>query len=131
MDRLVDHLFVFEGEGVVRDFPGNYTHYRLALKEDEQKKKIQEPTSAAEVATATSQVINKEKKKLSFNEKREFEQITKDIPLLEKEKNDITEKMASGNLPYEELQKLSTRITEITQLLEEKEMRWLELSELV
>ncbi len=128
MDRLVDHLFVFEGNGIIRDFPGNYTLYRIAQKEEEQQKKQQE-LAAAQMAAATESKA-KDKKKLSFNEKREFEQLEKDIPALEKEKAEITEKMSAGNIAYEELDKLSKRITEVTQLLEEKEMRWLELSEL-
>ncbi|OSZ81976.1 ABC transporter [Chitinophagaceae bacterium IBVUCB1] len=127
MDRLVDHLFVFEGDGVIRDFPGNYTLYRIAQKEEEQKKKLQEQN----IQTTTIETAKpKEKKKLSFNEKREFEQLEQDIPALEKEKAAITEKMSAGSIAYEELDKLSKRITEVTQLLEEKEMRWLELSEL-
>jgi ATP-binding cassette subfamily F protein uup len=130
MDRLVDHLFVFEGEGVVRDFPGNYSIYRMGLKEDEQKKKAAEHIAGSpENANISTQVSTKEKKRFSFNEKREFEQLGKDIPALEKEKADVTEKMSAPGLPYEDLQKLSARITEITSLLEEKEMRWLELSE--
>lgn len=128
MDRLVDHLFVFEGEGIIRDFPGNYTLYRIAQKEEEQQKKQQE-LAAAQIAAAAENKP-KDKKKLSFNEKREFEQLEKDIPSLEKEKAEITEKMSAGNIAYEELDKLSKRITEVTNLLEEKEMRWLELSEL-
>ncbi|HLO72116.1 MAG TPA: ABC-F family ATP-binding cassette domain-containing protein [Flavipsychrobacter sp.] len=128
MDRLVDHLFVFEGNGVIRDFPGNYTLYRIAQKEEEQQKKQQE-LAASQIAAAAENKP-KDKKKLSFNEKREFEQLEKDIPALEKEKAEITEKMSAGNIAYEELDKLSKRITEVTQLLEEKEMRWLELSEL-
>lgn len=133
MDRLVDHLFVFEGDGVVRDFPGNYSHYRIWEKEEEQKKKQQQtppPETAQQSNTIEAPAAKpKDKKKLSFNEKREFEQLEKELPALEKEKAEITEKMSSGTLPYEELQKLTNRITEITQLLEEKELRWLELSE--
>jgi len=127
MDRLVDHLFVFEGDGVVRDFPGNYTLYRIAQKEEEQKKKQQEQTV---IQQAPQQSPVGQKKKMSFNEKREFEQLGKDIPKLEQEKTDITEKMSTPNLSFDELQTLSARITEVTNLLEEKEMRWLELSEL-
>ena len=129
MDRLVDHLFVFEGDGLVRDFPGNYTLYRIAQKEEE--KKTNTAPAATEAGAETAVAKAKEKKKLSFNEKREFEQLGKDIPALEKEKTEITEKMGTPNLPYDELQKLSNRITEITGLLEDKELRWLELSELV
>src|SRR5690606_32801098 len=120
----------FEGDGEVRDFPGNYTLYRLAQKDEEQKKK-QTAQVAAEQTAAAQPAKTKDKKKLSFNEKREFEQLEKDLPALEKEKTEITEKMSTGALPYEELQKLTNRITEITALLEEKELRWLELSEYI
>ncbi|MGN6568306.1 MAG: hypothetical protein ACTHJ0_10160 [Flavipsychrobacter sp.] len=129
MDRLVDHLFVFEGEGQVRDFPGNYSNYRIWLKDHEKLQTLQkekEPeTPAATIPTATT----KEKKKFSFKEKREFEQLEKDIPALEKEKATLTEKMSAAGLPYEELQKISARMIEITGLLEQYELRWLELSE--
>lgn len=134
MDRLVDHLFVFEGDGVVRDFPGNYSHYRIWEKEEEQKKKqqVSAPEPVTQNSTAEAPTGKpKDKKKLSFNEKREFEQLEKELPALEKEKAEITEKMSTGTLPYEELQKLTNRITEVTQLLEEKELRWLELSEYI
>jgi ABC transport system ATP-binding/permease protein len=127
MDRLVDHLFVFEGDGVVRDFPGNYTDYRLAERNREKVK--DEPKKDAETAATTTQ--SPDKKKLSFKEKREFEQLEKDIASLEQEKATITEKMMDAALKYEQMQQLSSRITEITQLLEEKEMRWLELSEYI
>jgi ATP-binding cassette subfamily F protein uup len=127
MDRLVDHLFVFEGDGVVRDFPGNYTQYRL----EERKEKTKEtpaPTAPVETKTAATPATPN-KKKLSFNEKRELEQLNKDLPALEQEKADITAKMSIPGLNYDEIQRISHRITEITALLEEKEMRWLELSE--
>ncbi len=126
MDRLVDHLFVFEGEGVVRDFPGNYTQYRLQLREDErsQSAKNQEPkkeqVSSPETKPAT--------KKRSYKEQRELEQLDKELPALEAEKAQLTEVLSSGALAYAEIQKHSDRISEITALLEEKEMRWLELS---
>lgn len=130
MDRLVDHLFVFEGDGLLSDFPGNYTYYRIWQKEEEQRKKSQSVTTVANNASQTTGTARpSEKKKFSFNEKREFEQLGKDIPALEKEKVEITEKMSSPGLSYDELQKFSVRITEITSLLEEKELRWLELSE--
>jgi ATP-binding cassette subfamily F protein uup len=129
MDRLVDHLFVFEGDGVVRDFPGNYSQYRI---EERSREKIKEspvvdtpsPVSTDQVAAAAPA-----KRKLSFKEKREFEQLEKDMPALEAEKIAVTERMAVPGLAYDEIQKLSVRITEITAALEEKEMRWLELSE--
>ena len=149
MDRLVDHLFVFEGDGIVRDFPGNYTQYRIWLKEFEKEKQHAEragkksdrseeymvgghSSTAHEVKKDVPQqsAVAEKKKKLSYKEQREFEQLEKEIPALEQEKADVSEKMATPNLPYDELQKLSARITEVTQLLEEKELRWLELSEL-
>lgn len=143
MDRLVDHLFVFEGEGEVRDFPGNYTQYRLWLKDNEKKankwddlqeRKGRGETTDAAIAQSGSVNMSKEaatvKKKMSFKEKREFELLEKEIPSLEAEKETITHQMASGGLAFEELNKLSERIIQINRLLEEKEMRWLELSEM-
>jgi ATP-binding cassette subfamily F protein uup len=128
MDRLVDHLFVFEGDGVVRDFPGNYTQYRLWEKEKEDDDETgimrQEPASVEQPVAKTE-----EKRRLSYKEKREFEQLQQEIAALEKERADITEKMNSGNRPFEELQQMSVRIIDIATLLDEKEMRWLELSE--
>ncbi|RYD58341.1 MAG: ABC transporter ATP-binding protein [Sphingobacteriales bacterium] len=135
MDRLVDHLFVFEGEGHLRDFPGNYTDYRIWLREQEKAKALKDaakPEPVAEISTtttATAPSLATREKKFSFKEKREFEQLGKDIAALEAEKETITAKMSDASLPYDELQKLSARVTEVTNLLEEKEMRWLELSE--
>jgi ATP-binding cassette subfamily F protein uup len=140
MDRLVDHLFVFEGEGEVRDFPGNYTQYRMWLKENEKKEnkwavlesnKSRGQTTEEAVVSNVATIIEAPKKKASFKEKREFEILEKEMPALEAEKLAITEKMSTGNLGFEELQKLSDRMIAITQLLEEKELRWLELSEMV
>ncbi|MBS1783143.1 MAG: ABC-F family ATP-binding cassette domain-containing protein [Bacteroidetes bacterium] len=124
MDRLVDHLFVFEGHGEVRDFPGNYSEYRLLQKIEPNKNEhtVEKKTSSYESAPAKA-------KKLSYKEQREFEQLEKEIPALEHEKQQLSEDMSLPNLTYEALQKTSSRIVEITNLLEEKEMRWLELSE--
>ena len=128
MDRLVDHLFVFEGEGAINDFPGNYSQYRLQVKSDEQTVSVteQKPTPRKEERKDEPSKT----KKLSFKEKRELEILEKEISQLEQEKNVVTEKLNSGQLPFDELQKLSNRIGEITNALDEKEMRWLELSEL-
>ena len=139
MDRLVDHLFVFEGDGEVRDFPGNYTQYRLWLKENEKKENKwavlesnkSKGQTTEEAVAANIPAVEAPKKKASFKEKREFEILEKEMPELEAEKLVITEKMSSGNLGFEELQKLSDRMIAITQSLEEKELRWLELSEMV
>ena len=129
MDRLVDHLFVFEGDGVVRDFPGNYSQYRIEERTREKTKESPVPETVASVASDQVTVAAPAKRKLSFKEKREFEQLEKDMPALEAEKTAVTERMALPGLAYDEIQKLSVRITEITTALEEKEMRWLELSE--
>ncbi len=131
MDRLVDHLFVFEGDGVVRDFPGNYSEYRIEGRAKERTPANEGKESAKELIAEAKQPVAGEKKKMSFKEKREYEQLEKDIASLEKEKGTITARMIDPKLNYEEMQRLSNRITEITQLLEDKEMRWLELSEFV
>jgi ATP-binding cassette subfamily F protein uup len=131
MDRLVDHLFVFEGGGVVRDFPGNYSQYRIDERTKEKNKDVPVVAVKETSIAPVSKVAEPEKRKLSFKEKREFEQIEKDMPTLEAEKNQIAEKMANPAINYDEIQKLSFRITQITTKLEEMEMRWLELSELM
>jgi len=129
MDRLVEHLFVFEGDGVVRDFPGNYSQYRVekdtALPAETSAVKTEPKPAVAETATAVQQ-----KRQLSYKEKREFETLEKEIADLTAEKAVVTAKLNAGDTAYEELQKLSVRIGEIAALLDEKEMRWLELSEL-
>lgn len=131
MDRLVDHMFVFEGGGEIRDFPGNYSHYRIWQKEEERKEAEEKAAQKKEEAAKVEQQKPKEKKKLSYKEQREFEQIEIDLPKLEQEKADLTEKMTDPDLPYEELEAVSKRMQELTEELEEKELRWLELSEWV
>ena len=137
MDKLVDHLFVFEGNGVVNDFPGNYTSYRIHLKEKQAQQKTSinttlmtnDATKSIETPTSnTEEPVKKEKKKLSYNEQRLYENLEKDIAQLEVEKLQLTDQL--GTLSnYEDLQKASNRILEIGKLLEDKEMKWLELSE--
>ena len=134
MNRLVDHLFVFEGDGVVNNFPGNYTQYREWLKEKEQLPVagFRLPVEKVRLKeTGSRQQVTGNKKKPSFNEKREFELLEKDIAALTKEKEVSSNKLNSSNTPFAELQKLSLRIGEITQLLDVKELRWLELSDVV
>jgi ATP-binding cassette subfamily F protein uup len=134
MDRLVDHLFVFQGDGDIRDFPGNYSQYRLALKDDEKLTDVgtqmSEQKEVKPLAPANTAQQPVEKKKMSFKEKRAFEELEKEIADLTKEKETVTDKLNSGSLPFEDLQKLSNRIGEITTALDEKELKWLELSEL-
>jgi len=128
MDRLVDHLFVFEGDGEIRDFPGNYSLYRI----EELKKETIANKPEVKTQTNTSNSSAPEiKKKISYKDKREFETLEKEIADLTKEKETIHLKFNDGNLPFDELQQLSQRITEVTRQLDEKEMRWLELSEIV
>lgn len=126
MDRLVDHLFVFEGDGVIRDFPGNYTQYRLEQRRAEQTEKEQQQQINTVVTTAAV-----EKKKAGFKEKREFELLEKEIPALEAEKAAAEAQLANPELDYEKLHLLSKRIGEISAELEQKELRWLELSEIL
>ena len=128
MDRLVDHLFVFEGNGIVRDFPGNYSQYREAIADNRlvmtQNLVTEKPVNEQPVKAKA------QKRQLSFKEKREFELLEKEIVALTKEKDVVTEKLNKGTTPFEELQQCSNRIGEVTRLLDEKELRWLELSEL-
>ncbi len=128
MDRLVDHLFVFEGDGQIRDFPGNYSLYRIWQKEQEAVAEDKPAVKTTQEEISAQPAL--QKRKLSFKEKREFEMLESEIAALEKEKLQLNEKLAAGGLDYPELQSAAERIGHITQSLEEKEMRWLELSEL-
>ena len=127
MDRLVDHLFVFEGDGVIKDFPGNYSQYRIATEEKVMDDKVQ----ATRHKKQESGNRQPEIRRLSYKEKREFDLLEKEIADLNKEKEMITQKFNEGSLPFDELQHLSQRIGEISTLLDGKEMRWLELSEMM
>ena len=131
MDRLVDHLFVFEGDGVIRDFPGNYSEYRIWEKEQEDSRESlvvsrENPSDNMQPEANSRQ----QKKRMGFKEKREFELLQQEIEQLTAEKETITQQLNSGTAAFEELQKMSMRIGVVTQLLDEKEMRWLELSEM-
>ncbi|HTQ26499.1 MAG TPA: ATP-binding cassette domain-containing protein, partial [Puia sp.] len=137
MDRLVDHLLVMEGDGVIRDFPGNYSQYREEVKEQSTQLTDNSRQLTDNRVPSAEQPVNRElstvnlKKKVSFKEKREFELLAKEIETLTVEKSSIHEKFSQGNLSFDELQSLSERIGAVTQMLDEKEMRWLELSELM
>jgi ABC transport system ATP-binding/permease protein len=130
MDKVVDHIFEYKGEGNIKDFPGNYTQLRDKQMETERQIVADKPlkTSAAVIASETSG--KKEKKQsLSFKEKREFEALSSDIERLESEKKSIEEEMSNGSLNPEVLLSKSKRHGEIMKLLDDMEMRWLELSE--
>jgi ATP-binding cassette subfamily F protein uup len=131
MDRMVDHLFAFEGDGVIRDYPGNYTQYREALSKgllDNQSQQIMKEQKEEIVEKIATSIKSEPTKKLSFKEKFELENLEKEMPELQMEKERL-EHLLSTNLPYEDIQKSADRIGQIVHLLDEKEMRWLELSE--
>jgi len=137
MDRLVDHLFVFEGDGKIRDFPGNYSQYRIWQKQEEARLKLLNESKGSKTQPAMEKSAPAAEKKApgapkaSYKEKREFEQLEKEIAELEAEKAGLEEALGGGSLEFEQLSVHSRRIAEIIALLEEKELRWLELSELM
>ncbi len=128
LDKTIDHMFVFEGEGRIKDFPGNYSQYREKLDQVEREDKLttREEKKKQEDNMPKAPAI---KKKLTFAEKKEFEQLEIDIEKLEKEKADLVSFMDSGSQDYEALTKASVRISEIMEILDEKMMRWMELEE--
>lgn len=126
MDKVVDHLLVFKGQGDIRDFPGNYSNYReWKLAKAEHDKEAAKPKEEK-----TQKVRMNDKRKLTYKEKQEFEQLEKDIAGLEAEKKGIEEALCSGTLSVEELTEKSKRLPELENELDEKTMRWLELSEI-
>ena len=129
MDKIVDHLLVFNGEGVIKDFPGNYTQYRewesLKPKETQNDKKLVDTEKKEK-----REFVGEQRRKKTYKEKCEFEQLEKDIAKLEQEQKEIEEALCSGTLSIDELTEKSKRLPDIKDALEEKEMRWLELSEI-
>ena len=135
LDKTVGHLFIFREGGNVKDFVGTYSEYREYIKEQEAEeaaraKAIAEKQAKQQAATKPAPTSNTQRKKLSYKEQRELEQLEIDIPQLEAEKSKLEEGLSSGTLSHEELSSAATRIGEIINTLEEKEMRWLELSEI-
>ncbi len=126
MDRLVDHLFVFEGNGAVRDFPGNYAQYRIWEAEQE---KINNQTTASTQKIVAKKIEAPVKNALSFNEKEEFIKLEREIANFEAKKISLQHDMAAAANKYEQLLKLTASFNQLKKELEEKEMRWLELSE--
>lgn len=129
MNKIVDHIFVFNGDGKIKDFYGNYTDYKLArdkeLRIEKKAEKLQRKTETKETKTSKRDTSNK----LTFREKKEFDELGLEIDALEKEKKELLEKMNSGTGNGEELVTWSQRYQEVSDLLDEKSMRWLELSE--
>ncbi len=137
LDKLVDHLFIFCGDGLVKDFVGSYSEYREYIKEFEAEQraaaraeeKAAKEKAAKEAAKNAPAEVPVKKKKLSYKEQKEFEQIEKDLEALAEEKADLEARISSGTMPFDQLQAASERIGEIISLTDEKELRWLELSE--
>ncbi|MBW6534237.1 MAG: ABC-F family ATP-binding cassette domain-containing protein [Mariniphaga sp.] len=133
MDKIVDHLFVFEGSGVVSDFPGNYTIYRYEMEEKarlEQKNQDKNSEKKTKTESRTKLEDAHVKKKLSFKQKREMEQLDAEIKKLEDEKEQLETDLHSGDLNHEQLHEKSNELMQLKSILDEKELRWLELSEL-
>ena len=137
LDKLVDHLFIFCGEGLVKDFVGSYSEYREFIKEYEAEQrsiaraeeKAAKEKAAKEAARTSGAEPPAKKKKLSYKEQKELEQLEKDLEALAAEKADLEAKLSSGTMPFDQLQATSERIGQIMELTDEKELRWLELSE--
>lgn len=126
MDKLVDHLFIFDQTPTIRDFPGNYTDFRL-----EEKQQIKTPGNSSSTSkTTVTKSKESERKKLTYNEQREFSSLEKEIPQLEQKKAELEEHLNSGETDHEQLTQWSRELEQIQDKLDEKEMRWLELSEL-
>ena len=130
MDKIVDHLFVFEGDGKVTDFPGNYTIYRNKIEIELEKAKNELRNKEPE-KKPVKPTVQQVKTKLTFKEQREFELLGTEIENLEAEKTELENALNSGTMPHEELFRMSEELMKIKSLLDEKELRWLELSELV
>ena len=126
MDKVVDHLLVFKGQGEIKDFPGNYTQYRewSALEESKETKESRDSKE-----TNKSSYRHDDRRRLSYKEKREMEQLEKDIAALEEEKKQIEEALCGGTTSVDEITAMSKRLPQLNEELDEKSMRWLELSE--
>ena len=133
MDRVVDHLFVFHGNGEVQDFPGNYTQYRLEAKDDGSKNTTTQTTKSNNLRAAAPQdnkkVKTEQKRKLSFKEKKELEELEVRMPQLEAEKAELEALLSGGATLADEIAQASARYQEVQAALDEAEMRWLELSD--
>ncbi|MBC8173121.1 MAG: ABC-F family ATP-binding cassette domain-containing protein [Chitinophagales bacterium] len=135
MDKLVDHVFIFEGDGVIKDFPGNYSDYRVWLEDqkrsqaDDQKQITQRAKLPVDEKKVKEGVDLTKRVRMSFKEKHEFAQLEKEIAHLEKEKKKLEETLNDNTVPHDEIFKASEKLVQITETLDEKSMRWLELSE--
>ncbi|MBR4480296.1 MAG: ABC-F family ATP-binding cassette domain-containing protein [Prevotella sp.] len=138
MDKVVDHLLVFHGDGVTQDFPGNYSQYREfsrseeggAWSENTPKQEKEEKKQSADISRSSLHTPPSTKRKMTYKEKREFEQLEREIAALEDEQRQLEEALCSGTLSVEELTEKSKRLPLLKEELDEKSMRWLELSEI-
>src|SRR5690606_13681898 len=127
MDKMVDHIFYFKGDGEIKDILGNYTTYRQELQEDELNKRKEEKAQIVEKTEKSKEV--KEKRKLSYKEKIEFESMEEELEKLEDRKKELTDKLSNPDLSGDELNQVSIELTQVMQDIEYKTDRWLELSE--
>ena len=124
LDSIVDHLFVFEGNGVIKDFPGNYTEYRTFIKENAEKEQVAD----RQTKPAAEKVRTERKIKLTYNERKELDALTLELDKLNAEKESLEQLFNSGQI-ITDMDAKSRRYNELKEILDEKEMRWLELSE--
>jgi ATP-binding cassette subfamily F protein uup len=130
MDKLVEHLFIFEGNGAVYDFPGNYSDYRVSQKQQEiEKRRSEDPPRPKTTVNPVKEAANSVKRKLSFKENKELDQLTLEIEDLERERKALETLLGTGNLETNDLIAKSQRIADIISLVDQKTDRWIELSE--
>ncbi len=130
MDKVVDHIFAFEGDSIIRDYPGSYTQYRAWQIERQQVERAENAVAIKSEKRDNKSQEKKNDKKMSFNDKREFEKLNEEIPALEKEIKDLEDKMAKGEMTVGELEEIPKLYEQLITELDQKSMRWLELSEL-
>jgi ATP-binding cassette subfamily F protein uup len=130
MDKVVDHLLVFKGNGEIKDFPGNYTQYREWASMEDSRESRSSSDSRESRETSKSSYRHDDRRRLSYKEKREMEQLEKDIAALEAEKKHIEEALCGGTTSVDEITAMSKRLPVLNDELDEKSMRWLELSEI-
>ena len=129
LDRISDHLFVFEGNGIIKDFPGNYSQYREKARQKGVEENIRKDKTKIEIKDKTEKRDREKKNRLTFKERRELEEINMNLPKLEEEKKDLEKKMSSGSMDHIQLQNAAQRIEELIQRIDDYEMRALELME--
>jgi ATP-binding cassette subfamily F protein uup len=128
LDKIAQHMFIFEGDGEIKDFPGNYTdYYNYQLLKEKEEKAENKENKASQIQSKPKE---KDPKKMGHKEKREFEQLSKEIEQLENEKKQLEEEISSGTLKQEDLISKSHRISEVMKTIDEKSERWLVLSEM-